>query len=173
MDNPITNLRLASARNIIEILLVLCHVRTPANRQIGLVVWTGDTNLLASLSRVCRMYTCAMLVRCGQCFRMAQYGGWLSMRVHWLFHYDAQIHHASICRACTQANRHDAYDASLQNIQLMSSFRRRDYLQEGRCHACNLRVSSVVLHQRHLCRVLAQEVVGPATFDSDGTGDSD
>ncbi len=58
-------------------------------------------------------------------------------------------------------------------VELMSSFRRRDYLQEGRCYACNLRVSSVFLHQQHLCRVLAQEVVGPATFDSDGTGDSD
>ncbi len=154
--------------NVLEAFIGIAAQSTPQGSCVTMLLVCGDPFIVVEICLLARRFAQFSAIRCPRCSRMhrcREPPAWLFSTFYTT---RGRARNFSTCFDCHMEERGNAYDAALQDIELLSEFRRQGFLAPGFCWRCQRRVQQYQLHFHYACPALTPgEPVSPLVSDDD------
>ena len=166
MDDTVGALQFGS--NALEAFIFLASRNAPQASCVAVFLACGDPFIVVCICRLSRRFAQFSAIRCPRCnisHRCREPPPWLFSTFYTTY---GRSRNFSTCYDCHMVARGNAYNTALQDIDMLSEFRRQGYLAPGFCGRCQRRVQQYQLHYHYACPALTPgEPVSPLIIDDD------
>jgi hypothetical protein len=152
--------------NVLEAFIGVAAQSTPQGSCVTVLLLCGDPFIVVEICLLARRFAQFSAIRCPRCgmaHRCREPPAWLFSSFYTI---RGRARNFSTCYNCHMVERGNAYEAALQDIDLLPEFRRQGFLAPGFCWRCQRRVQQYQLHFHYACPALTPgEPVSPLIID--------